>query len=154
MLLGSSFARSSRVCLSFTRLGMAYVHAQGLIHRDIKPQNLFLATGDVLKIGDFGLATARSGGLSGTITDTMDSRNASLTSEIGTPVYAAPETLSSGKYSAKVDVYSIGICFFEMIYLFNTKMARAVCFFLKLFLAGPPRSSKANISSRLSTGRK
>lgn len=126
--------------------GMAYVHAQGLIHRDIKPSNLFLASGDVLKIGDFGLATAKGGVFRPSSTNASDVRNNSLTSEIGTPVYAAPETLANGKYSAKVDLYSIGVCFFEMIYLFSTKMQRAVCLFLMSLLAGSWRSSKSRLS--------
>lgn len=104
--------------------GLAYIHSQGMIHRDIKPSNLFLAN-DQLKIGDFGLATAKSGAMTASISVSVH-RNKSLTSEIGTPVYAAPETLEGGKYSLKVDVYSVGICFFEMVYPFSTKMQRAV----------------------------
>lgn len=66
--------------------GMSYVHAQGLIHRDIKPSNLFLASGDVLKIGDFGLATARGDSFRPPVANASEgNRNSSLTSEIGTP---------------------------------------------------------------------
>jgi len=40
--------------------GLSHVHQQGMIHRDLKPQNIFLDKNDHVKIGDFGLATARS----------------------------------------------------------------------------------------------
>ena len=40
--------------------GLSHVHLQGMIHRDLKPQNIFLDRNDHVKIGDFGLATARS----------------------------------------------------------------------------------------------
>lgn len=50
----------------------------------------------------------------------------SLTSDIGTPVYCAPETIISGKYNSKVDMFSLGIIFFEMVYSFSTAMQRFV----------------------------
>lgn len=117
--------------------GLSHLHAQGIIHRDLKPSNIFLDSDGHVKIGDFGLATEKRGGgsisppasknplsfkkiTSESITDSL------LTGEIGTPIYVAPEVYSKlRKYNSKVDLYSLGICFFEMVYHMKTGMERA-----------------------------
>ncbi|KAJ3383430.1 hypothetical protein HDU92_004224 [Lobulomyces angularis] len=104
---------------------MAYVHSQGMIHRDLKPSNIFLDAKGNVKIGDFGLATSKNDITPYKLMQLDYNEDSSLTSDVGTPVYCAPETLISGKYNTKVDMYSIGICFFEMIYPFKTAMQRA-----------------------------
>lgn len=122
--------------------GIAYVHSQGIIHRDLKPSNLFLDAQGNVKIGDFGLATKRTEvkGFPQSAATVLEvqlvqssksslSKTESLTSGVGTPVYVAPEILSKGrsdgKYSTKVDMYSLGICFFEMFAPpFTTAMER------------------------------
>ncbi|KAJ1342945.1 hypothetical protein BSLG_002452, partial [Batrachochytrium salamandrivorans] len=83
-----------------------------------------------VKIGDFGLATARRDATI-SVRNPIDLLNSvddvSLTSEIGTPVYVAPEILvKAGRYNSKVDMYSLGILFFEMIYPLPTGMQRAL----------------------------
>ncbi|RKP34192.1 kinase-like domain-containing protein, partial [Dimargaris cristalligena] len=114
--------------------GLVYIHAQGMIHRDLKPSNVFLdANGDV-KIGDFGLATSNQTQINAS---TIRSRHASLdrdpedsmTSDIGTTLYVAPEVTQSlkgggSRYNQKVDMYSLGIIFFEMCYPLQTGMER------------------------------
>ncbi|KAI8903394.1 kinase-like domain-containing protein, partial [Gorgonomyces haynaldii] len=103
--------------------GLSHLHAQGIIHRDLKPSNIFLDAEGHVKIGDFGLATSRHRPVS--IHGTLDlERDPSLTSEIGTPVYIAPEMMHSNRYNSKVDMYSLGIVFFEMIYPMKTHMER------------------------------
>lgn len=63
------------------------------------------------------------------VVDTAGSVEEALSSfqtiDIGTPVYAAPEIASGKTYSSKVDMYSLGICFFEMCYRMTTGMQRA-----------------------------
>lgn len=110
--------------------GLGHLHSQGIIHRDLKPSNIFLDEDDHVKIGDFGLATATSRRpeiqqlLS--IPDHIFAKSNSLTSEIGTPFYIAPEVVNKlGKYNTKVDMYSLGICFFEMVYMMKTLMQKA-----------------------------
>ncbi|KAM4056369.1 kinase [Hirsutella rhossiliensis] len=85
--------------------GLAHIHGLSIVHRDLKPENIFISSGvdgvDNVKIGDFGLATSDD-----------------MTRSIGTAYYSAPEVRSTadGMYSTKVDMYSLGIIFFEMCY--------------------------------------
>ncbi|KAH8908968.1 Serine/threonine-protein kinase [Coniochaeta sp. PMI_546] len=111
--------------------GLVHIHGLNIVHRDLKPENIFIAvTPDGLnnvKIGDFGLAT--SGQLTvdkngaGSNADSSD-----MTRSIGTSVYVAPEVRSggSGSYTAKVDMYSLGVIFFEMSYPPMLGMQRAL----------------------------
>ncbi|KAI9297132.1 Serine/threonine-protein kinase [Neoconidiobolus thromboides FSU 785] len=109
--------------------GLDHLHSQGMIHRDLKPSNLFLAANGDVKIGDFGLATS-----SNSMSEGVGSRrisyeiyNGSMTSEVGTSFYMSPEVVSkTARYNQKVDMYSLGIIFFEMIYPFSTGMERAM----------------------------
>lgn len=97
--------------------GLAYLHSQGIIHRDLKPSNLFLDKAGRIKIGDFGLATRRDAIVLKPkgVQLVQQPDDFSLTSDIGTPVYIAPEIMSkTARYNSKVDLYSLGIVFFEV----------------------------------------
>lgn len=110
--------------------GLAHIHQQGMIHRDLKPVNIFLDSNDHVKIGDFGLATTSmrikmdySGSKSLVESEVAES----LTGHVGTALYVAPELSSNTKavYNQKVDIYSLGIILFEMCYRgLNTGMER------------------------------
>ncbi|NWV52744.1 E2AK2 kinase, partial [Daphoenositta chrysoptera] len=80
--------------------GVEYIHSQNLIHRDLKPQNIFISHDDKIKIGDFGLVT------SGTFE--------TLTVDRGTKSYMAPEQ-SGAKYGKEVDIYALGLIWFEIL---------------------------------------
>jgi serine/threonine-protein kinase len=98
--------------------GLSAAHQKGIIHRDIKPQNLLLAKGadgsDTLKIIDFGLAKVREDagpGLTGATTSTTGIF-------MGTPEYASPEQamgMRGDKLDARTDLYSLGLVMFEML---------------------------------------
>ncbi|KAI8514991.1 Eukaryotic translation initiation factor 2 alpha kinase 4 [Branchiostoma belcheri] len=114
--------------------GLAHIHEQGMIHRDLKPVNIFLDSNDHVKIGDFGLATSHTFGKGNQILETPlqalhditgssslsgDLGSGGLTGKVGTALYISPELcLPSPKitYNQKVDMYSLGIIFFEMCY--------------------------------------
>ncbi|RKP28083.1 kinase-like domain-containing protein [Syncephalis pseudoplumigaleata] len=114
--------------------GLAYIHNEGMIHRDLKPSNIFLdANGDV-KIGDFGLAVLSQAGLDRARwnDDDDDDDDCSVANihgaGVGTALYVSPEVASGQdtgmRYNHKVDMYSLGIIFFELCYRFSTAMER------------------------------
>ncbi|PIA15378.1 kinase-like protein [Coemansia reversa NRRL 1564] len=112
--------------------GLKHIHQCGVIHRDLKPVNAFLNGAGEIKIGDFGLATSNFAQIDSAMSRHMSldrSAEDALTADIGTSTYVAPEVMakSSGgtRYNQKVDMYSLGIIFFEMCYPMSTGMERA-----------------------------
>ncbi|XP_044265056.1 eIF-2-alpha kinase GCN2 [Tribolium madens] len=98
--------------------GLAHIHQQGMIHRDLKPVNIFLDSADHVKIGDFGLATKfNDHDFNRTCPEKYD-LDESKTGLVGTALYVAPElnVATKANYNQKVDIYSLGIIFFEMCY--------------------------------------
>ncbi len=84
---------------------LAYAHAQGTLHRDVKPANLLLDAKDTVWVADFGLAKATG---QADLTDTGD--------VVGTLCYLAPEVLE-GRGDARSDVYSLGLTLYELLTL-------------------------------------
>lgn len=82
--------------------GLGAAHDAGLIHRDVKPENVLLADRGGIKIADFGLARAVS---AGTNTGTL----------VGTAAYIPPELVARGYADARSDIYSVGIMLFELL---------------------------------------
>ncbi|OAQ77210.1 protein kinase (Gcn2) [Purpureocillium lilacinum] len=100
--------------------GLAHIHGLSIVHRDLKPENIFISSSvdgvDNVKIGDFGLATSGQFSVDKAAANTLET--ADMTMSVGTAYYSAPEVRSAanGQYSTKVDMYSLGIIFFEMCY--------------------------------------
>lgn len=104
---------------------LSHIHAQGIIHRDLKPMNIFIDRSNNVKVGDFGLAKNMHNTAAAAKVPEADRSNEDLTSNIGTTLYIATEVLNgSGTYNEKVDLYSLGIIFFEMVYKLKTSMER------------------------------
>ncbi|KAL9656385.1 hypothetical protein ABK040_005151 [Willaertia magna] len=101
--------------------GLDYLHKNDIIHRDLKPSNLFVGLDNTIKIGDFGLSVAVKGRhhLTSHLRKSSEialSRSGELSTGVGTATYAAPEVLTTKRYSSKVDIFSLGIIFFEMLH--------------------------------------
>ncbi|KAF4976049.1 hypothetical protein FZEAL_7227 [Fusarium zealandicum] len=109
--------------------GLAHIHGLSIVHRDLKPENVFISSSsdgtDNVKIGDFGLATSGQFSVDKAVATTLETDD--MTRSIGTAYYSAPEVRSTvnGMYSTKVDMYSLGIIFFEMCYLPMMGMQKA-----------------------------
>jgi serine/threonine protein kinase len=88
--------------------GLEHAHQHGVLHRDVKPQNLLFAQDGQLKVADFGIAkVAGSQDLQATITNRR----------LGTPAYMAPEQVSRalGPVSAATDVWAVGAILYELL---------------------------------------
>jgi eukaryotic-like serine/threonine-protein kinase len=87
--------------------GLACAHASGIVHRDIKPKNLLLTEGGIVKLADLGLARR---------TDDADASLDKPGKAYGTPYYIAPEQIAADpNVNGRADIYSLGATFFEMV---------------------------------------
>ena len=123
-----------------------YLHEkEKLIHRDLKPNNIFLTDSRSVKIGDLGLATDVlnikykkfsmdtdvSLSRKGSELSEHSTNNSDLsyhTKNVGTVQYASPEQLNNNYYDQKADVYSMGLILFETVYPIKTGMERHTVF--------------------------
>lgn len=110
--------------------GLVHIHAQGIIHRDLTPNNIFFDARNDIKIGDFGLAKfLELEQLDHDAALPTDTAGVSMdgTGQVGTYFYTAPE-IEQGwpKIDEKADMYSLGIVFFEVWHPFGTAMERHV----------------------------
>ena len=83
---------------------LAAAHRTGLVHRDVKPENVLLASEGRVKVADFGLARA--------VTEVTSTTTGTV---LGTVAYLAPELVAHGASDARTDVYALGILLYEML---------------------------------------
>jgi serine/threonine-protein kinase len=85
---------------------LQHAHDRGVLHRDVKPENLMFDGREVLKVADFGIAKVLAGA------------TAAMTQSgliLGTPAYIAPEQAQGGELSPSVDVYALGTVLYELL---------------------------------------
>lgn len=80
-------------------------HSEGVVHRDLKPQNIMLGKDDQVFVSDFGLA--KSLGAVNSLTQSGEM--------LGTPRYMAPEQVEAKSVDARTDIYALGLIFYEMV---------------------------------------
>jgi protein kinase-like protein len=102
---GLTFAQVAGV-LEGLLAGLRHAHDRGIVHRDVKPENLMISDDARVKIADFGIAKATDeAGTLLTVTGTT----------IGTPTYMAPEQAMGGEIGPWTDLYAVGIIAFELL---------------------------------------
>jgi serine/threonine-protein kinase len=84
--------------------GLACAHENGVVHRDMKPDNVMVSRTGTLKIGDFGIARARE-----------HSKMTAVGAPVGTPAYLSPEQVRGEPADARSDIFALGITLYEMV---------------------------------------
>ncbi len=85
--------------------GLAYAHEHGVVHRDVKPQNVLLSRDGEVKVTDFGIARSLDAESALTVTGTV----------LGTSSYLSPEQASGLRVTPAADVYSLGVVLYELL---------------------------------------
>ncbi len=81
---------------------LSHAHSKGIVHRDIKPQNIMIAMDGAVKVADFGIAH-------------LENANATDTNAVGSVHYISPEQAKGQSVDARSDIYSLGVMMYEML---------------------------------------
>jgi serine/threonine protein kinase len=104
--------------------GLAYAHEQGIVHRDVKPENILVherafrdgfASEGAVKVTDFGLGQAATDTVAGSIAYSQSMNSAAAREIAGTLDYMAPEQRSGGAIDPRADLYACGVVLYEML---------------------------------------
>lgn len=111
---GAMSARRAMAIAAQAASALTAAHAAGVVHRDLKPDNVYLTTRgerqDVVKLLDFGVAK-----LAGPLPDLQKLHKTAAGAILGTPEYMSPEQVSGKEVDFRSDLYSLGVIMFEMV---------------------------------------
>ena len=128
--------------------GLSAAHAEGVVHRDLKPDNLKVTPTNLLKILDFGLAKFTQ-----PVSDMASTQTFTQTKDVvGTLPYMAPEILRGKKGDRRIDIYAVGVLLYEMATghrPFDQKLATAMIADVQTKLPPSPARYNPGLSSRL-----
>jgi serine/threonine protein kinase len=134
-----------RIAVEVAR-GLNAAHGSSVVHRDIKPDNIFLTRDSRVKILDFGIAKLRG---------TEDASTAATAATgsgvvVGTPGYMAPEQLAGGTIDARTDLFALGVVIFEMLARRRPFAAETHVEESYLIMKGAPHALPAGVPAPLS----
>jgi serine/threonine-protein kinase len=121
--------------------GLLYAHKKGIIHRDIKPQNILIDHNDLCSISDFGIAKLF-----------REQKVTSSGMAVGTPEYMSPEQASGKELDLRTDIYSLGILMYEMLtgdVPFTGEKALSIAYSHVHTQPKPPSAHRRDIPKRL-----
>lgn len=118
-------------------LGIKYLHDRKILHRDLKPQNVFLTKNGIVKLGDFGIST------------TLEHTNDVAQTKLGTPIFCSPEICMGKAYNSKSDMWSLGCILYELITLRHAFAGRSLSEIAIQILTRSPLPMPINYSSEL-----
>jgi len=112
--------------------GIGHAHAEGVVHRDVKPSNILLNSDGRIKISDFGIARLDSSSLT------------QVGDVLGTPYYMAPEQFLGVEVNALADIYSMGVIAYELLTGRKPFAGNAANVMQQVFNERPPDPSQLN----------
>ncbi|XP_055934829.1 serine/threonine-protein kinase Nek1-like isoform X1 [Argiope bruennichi] len=116
-------------------MGLKYLHDKGILHRDLKTQNIFVTKNKIIKIGDLGIAQV------------LKTADEMATNFIRAPYYMNPEVFNGKDYNQKTDVWALGCCMYEIAALESAFVAQDMHTFMKKVVKGKIPSIPAIYSS-------
>jgi serine/threonine-protein kinase len=120
-----------------TARGLAAAHRQGIIHRDVKPDNILINKDGRVRVSDFGLARQ--------IASLGERKSSDIIA--GTPYYMSPEHWRGKGVDARSDIYSLGATFYYALTGQHLFEAQSVAVMMKLHMSEPPKSPKVHEAS-------
>ncbi len=124
--------------------GLAAAHDRGIIHRDVKPENVFVLPNGTVKLLDFGLARQIAPALADT-----ETRMATATGTlVGTVVYMAPERIRGLECDGRTDLFSLGVVFYEMLAGTRPFTGATIGDVIAAILTAEPNPFLAGVASR------
>lgn len=127
-----SYLSESEAMLLFLQIVMAveHIHANSMLHRDLKTANVLISSSGLVKLADFGFSRRYEGTVSGQVAKTF----------CGTPYYLAPEIWANRRYSNKAEVWSLGVLLYELLSLNRPFTANSIKGLMEQVCAGkyPP----------------